>query len=627
MGRESDTPTKVGVSAATIGALGVVFGDIGTSPLYALRESLAGQGGVARVPILSSNVLGVLSLVFWALVLVITVKYVLIVMRADNDGEGGILALAALVRGRGRHDRELIMLGLFGTALLYGDGMITPAISVLAAVEGLEVVSPRFSSAVAPLAIAILMALFMIQHRGTETIGRFFGPIMALWFGVLAALGLIAMASNPSVLRSLNPYYAATFIVTNGATGFLILGSVFLVVTGGEALYADMGHFGVGPIRFGWFAVVLPSLMLNYLGQGALLLDRPDAIENPFYLLAPTWAHIPLTILATAATIIASQALITGAFSLTVQAINLDYLPRLHTRQTSIHNVGHVYVPSINWMLLVACIVLVVTFRSSSALAAAYGVAVTLTMVITTILVFVVARHRWSWGLGRSITVFTPLLAVDLAFALANGAKIPSGGWVPLAIGVIGFVIFTTWRTGRSLVGQRIERRAVSVADFVAGLDDDPAIRHPGTGVYLHREPGVIPPALLANLRHNSALHESVVLLSLTTDRQARVPKARRARLVHHDLGFAELELHYGFFDRPDLSADLNELLLDGLTFDVDHTSYFLGRERIEVTEEPGMAMWRERLFAFLHRNAGDPSSHFGLPSGHSIDIGTHVDL
>ncbi|MDH3301164.1 MAG: KUP/HAK/KT family potassium transporter, partial [Acidimicrobiia bacterium] len=469
--------------------------------------------------------------------------------------------------------------------------------------------------------------LFMIQHRGTETIGRFFGPIMAVWFSVLTTLGLAATAGNPSVLRALNPIHAARFLTNNGITGFLVLGSVFLVVTGGEALYADMGHFGVGPIRLGWFAVVLPSLMLNYLGQGALLLDQPEAIENPFFLLSPSWAHIPLTVLATAATIIASQALITGAFSLTVQAVNLDYLPRLHTRQTSAHNVGHVYVPSVNWMLLVACVVLVVTFRSSSALAAAYGVAVTLTMVITTVLVFAVARHRWNWGLGRSLIVFTPLLAVDLAFAGANVAKIPSGGWVPLGIGLVGFLIFTTWRTGRSIVRRRIERRAVSVSDFVAGLADDPPIRHPGTGVYLHREPGVIPPALLANLRHNSALHESVVLLSLTTDRQARVPKARRARLKHHDLGFAELELHYGFFDRLDVSKDLNELLLEGLTFDVQHTSYFLGRERIEVTEEPGMPMWRERIFAFLHRNASDPSSHFGLPSGHSIDIGTHVDL
>ncbi|MDH4279686.1 MAG: potassium transporter Kup [Acidimicrobiia bacterium] len=627
MGRESDTSASVGVSAATLGALGVVFGDIGTSPLYALRESLAGEGGGTRVPIETSSVLGVLSLMIWALLLVITVKYVLIVMRADNDGEGGILALASLVEGQGRHSRELILLGLFGTALLYGDGMITPAISVLAAVEGLEVVSPTFNSAVTPVAIVILVGLFMIQHRGTETIGRFFGPVMAVWFGVLASLGLTAMIGNPSVLRALNPLYAMWFIVDNGMTGFLVLGSVFLVVTGGEALYADMGHFGIGPIRLGWFAVVLPSLMINYLGQGALLLDQPGAIENPFFLLAPTWAHLPLTILATAATIIASQALITGAFSLTVQAVNLDYLPRLHTRQTSAHNVGHVYVPSVNWMLLAACIILVLTFGSSSALAAAYGVAVTLTMVITTMLVFVVARHRWKWGLVRSIAVFAPLLAVDLAFAVANGAKIPSGGWVPLALGLIGFLIFTTWRTGRSLVGQRIERRAVSVADFVGGLADDPPIRHPGTGVYLHREAGVIPPALLANLRHNAALHESVVLLSLITDRQARVPKARRARLTQHDLGFAEVELHYGFFDLPDVSKDLNELLIEGLTFDVDHTSYFLGRERIEVTAEPGMAMWREHIFAFLHRNAGDPSSHFGLPAGHSVDIGTHVDL
>ncbi len=636
--------TKAGPTGliTALGALGVVFGDIGTSPLYAFREALGSESNGAEsdaaVAVVEADVLGVLSLMFWALIIVITIKYVLLVMRADNDGEGGILALVALivpVSGTGATDDEpsganrrwLILLGLFGTALLYGDGMITPAISVLAAVEGLEVAAPALDALVLPIVAVILIALFAIQHRGTETVGRFFGPVMVVWFGVLAVLGLVSIASEPSVMRALSPTYGAAFFADNGVSGFLVLGAVFLVVTGGEALYADMGHFGLHAIRLNWFALVLPSLTLNYLGQGALLLQRPEAVDNPFFLLAPGWGRWPLTILATAATIIASQALITGAYSLTVQAINLDYLPRLRTEQTSAHHQGQVYVPSINWFLLAACLVLVFGFGSSGALAAAYGVAVTLTMIITTMLVYRVARVRWNWPTGRTVAVVAPLAVVDLAFVLANLAKIPDGGWVPLLVGLAGFVIFTTWRTGRRLVYQRIERRSVSVAGFVDGLKGKRLLRHPGTGVYLHREPGVVPPALLANLRHNDALHDTVVLLSVTTVGKPHVPPAARDRWVDHDLGFLELEMRYGFNDRPCIAEDLADLVSTRVSFDPDHTTYFLGRERIQATDMPGMASWREHLFVFLHRNAGDPSVHFGLPSNRTVDIGTHVDL
>ena len=612
------------LAVLSVGALGVVFGDIGTSPLYAFRESLAGEHGLA---VDEANVLGVLSLMFWSLIIVITVKYLMIVMRADNQGEGGILALAALVTGGGRTHRPLILLGLFGTALLYGDGMITPAISVLSAVEGVEVAAPSVHNWVVPIVVVILVGLFAIQRHGTETVGRFFGPVMVVWFSVIAVLGLAEIGAEPSVLRALDPTRAVAFFADNGGRGFLVLGSVFLVVTGGEALYADMGHFGRRPIQLGWFAIVLPALVLNYLGQGALLLSDPSAVENPFFLLAPSWAQWPLTGLATVATVIASQALITGAFSLTVQAINLDYLPRMHTVQTSPSRRGQIYVPAVNWFLLVACLGLVFAFGSSTRLAAAYGVAVTLTMVITTLLVASIARHRWSWSRMKTIIVLVPLLIVDVAFASANLFKIPAGGWFPLLIGVGGFAIFTTWRTGRRVIASRVVRAGLTVDDFVAGLAKNPPARHPGTGVYLHSRPGLVPPALLANLRHNDSLHDTIVFLSVTTDDRPHVNPAQRDRVTHHALGFHELEMRYGFMDPTDLATDLEGLLIDNVSFHEDHTTFFLGRERIEVTARPGMVPWREHLFAFLSRNAGDPTTHFGLPPERSVDIGTHVDL
>ncbi len=611
-------------TALTVGALGVVFGDIGTSPLYAFRVSLAGEHDLA---VDEANVLGVLSLMFWSLIIVITVKYLLVVMRADNHGEGGILALAALVTGGDRSRRPLILLGLFGTALLYGDGMITPAISVLSAVEGIEVAAPNVHNWVVPIVAVILVGLFAIQRHGTEVVGRFFGPVMLLWFAVLALLGIVEIVAEPGVVRAVDPTRAAVFLAGNGGRGFLVLGSVFLVVTGGEALYADMGHFGRRPIQNGWFTVVLPALVLNYFGQGALLLTDPSELESPFFHLAPGWAQWPLTVLATLATIIASQALITGAFSLTVQAINLDYLPRMRTVQTSPAHRGQVYVPAVNWGLLVACLGLVLGFRSSDALAAAYGVAVTLTMVITTLLMASIARRRWGWSRTRTVAVLAPLLAIDVAFAGANLFKIPDGGWFPLLIGLAGFTIFTTWRKGRRLVARRIERTGLSIDDFVAALAKRPPTRHPGTGVYLHRRPGLVPPALLANLRHNESLHETVVILSITTEERSHVNPVERDHVTHHELGFHELDLHYGFTDAINLTTDLQDLLIPGISFDVDHTTFFLGRERIEATDRKGMAPWREKLFAYLHRNASDPTTHFGLPPDRSLDVGSHVGI
>lgn len=609
-----------------LGALGVVYGDIGTSPLYALRESFAGDDPLA---VDEANLLGILSLIVWSLLIVVTLKYLVVVMRADNDGEGGILALSALVvkRGGPRRRALLIMLALFGTALLYGDGMITPAISVLAAVEGIEVAAPSVHAWVQPIAAVILVVLFAVQHRGTATIGRLFGPIMVLWFSSIALLGIAEMRHAPRVIHALDPTWAVRFFVDNGTRGFLVLGAVFLVVTGGEALYADMGHFGRRSIQAVWYGLVLPALILNYFGQGALLLDDPGAIENPFFLLAPGWAQWPLTILATAATVIASQALITGAFSLTAQAIHLDYLPRLHTVQTSDESRGHVYVPAINWFLLAACLTLVFAFGSSSRLAAAYGVAVTLTMVVTTLLVGHVAYHRWGWSAVATAALTWPLLVVDGAFALANVFKIPQGGWFPLLVGVVGFIVFTTWRTGRILLTRRLERSALSVGDFVDGLATDPPARHMGTGVYLHRTPGLVPPALLANLRFNESLHEQVVFLSIHSTDSPRVPRAARAVFTHHPLGFAEVELHYGFAETPDVADDLALLVGTGISFDEEVTTFFLGRERVEVSARPGMTAWREHLFAFLHRNAADPAQHFSIPAAHTVDIGTHVDI
>ncbi len=606
-----------------LGALGVVYGDIGTSPLYSLRESFEGAGH--ELVVNEANVLGVLSLILWSLILVISVKYLVFVMRADNHGEGGILALTALVTPADRPGRRrmvLVLVGLFGTALLYGDGIITPAISVLSAVEGTEVVTSSFDPYVIPMAVVILVGVFAIQRRGTGTIGKIFGPVMVAWFLVVGGLGAAKIGDAPEVLRAVSPTHAVQFFLDNGTAGFLALGSVFLVVTGGEALFADMGHFGRIPITLSWYGIVLPGLLLNYFGQGALLLNDPEAIDNPFYRLAPEWALIPLVVLATCATVIASQALISGAFSLTQQAAQLGYVPRLKITHTSAHERGQVYVPAVNWALMVACVAMVVGFRSSTNLAAAYGVAVTMTMAITTVLFYAVARERFGWSKLPTLAVCMVFLVVDLAFFGANIPKIPQGGWFPLVVGAIVFTLLTTWRAGRRLVAERLRKGQVPLSTLVEQLGEEGTPRLPGTAVYLFSLAGYAPPALLANLRLQGAVHERVVVLSIET---AEIPKVQPAyRLSRDDLGegVEQARLRFGFMDDPDAPAELR-FTLD----DPDATTYVIGAEAITVTPEEGIAGWREHLFALMHRNSTAASTYFHLPTDRTFSIGTHIDL
>jgi KUP system potassium uptake protein len=607
----------------TLGALGVVFGDIGTSPLYAFREAFEGHGH--ELEVVEANVLGVLSLVFWSLILVISIKYLALVMRADSDGEGGILTLTALVTPTARRGARwaLVLLGLFGTALLYGDGMITPAISVLSAVEGTTIAAPALEDLVIPLTVAILVAIFAVQRFGTHAVGRVFGPIMVLWFSVLGVLGARQVAAEPHVLAALDPRHGVEFFADNGMTGVLVLGSVFLVVTGGEALYADMGHFGHRPIAVAWFTVALPGLLLNYFGQGALLLQEPDSIDSPFFRLAPDWALVPMVVLATAATVIASQALISGAFSLTMQAVQLGYAPRLRIVHTSSDAQGQIYVPAINWVLMVACIGLVLGFRSSSSLAAAYGIAVTATMVITTVLFAVVARTLWGWSRVTVFAVTGVLLTVDLAFLAGNVPKIPAGGWFPIIAGGVVFVLLTTWKTGRDLVRERIQLGRVRLETYLEGLRSDPPTRVPGTAVYLFSMPGMTPPSLLANVRYNRVLHERVVVASVVTDDVPRCGEEDRLREVSLGDGVSLVEVHYGFMEDPDLHRDLGGLR----DIDVADATFFLGKETVVATHRPGMALWRERLFGVMGRNATSAADYFRLPSDRIFEVGTRVEI
>jgi KUP system potassium uptake protein len=618
------------VPLLALGALGIVYGDIGTSPLYAFRETFHGHGH--ELAVTETNVLGVLSLVFWSLVVVISIKYLLFVMRADNHGEGGILALVALVRGDGRSKvrrNTLILLGVFGTALLYGDAAITPAISVLSAVEGAEIAAPGLHRWVIPIACAILVGLFLIQQRGTTVIGRFFGPVMVLWFSVLAVLGGAKIVSEPGVLRAVNPLYAARFFVENGHTGFLALGAVFLVVTGGEALYADMGHFGLRPIKAAWFGLVLPALLLNYFGQGALLIADHEAVASPFFNLAPSWSLYPLVALATVATVIASQALISGVFSLTLQAIQLGYAPRHRVKHTSAAAMGQIYIPAVNWALMAACIALVIGFGSSAALAAAYGVAVTSTMLITTVLFYVVLRERFAWPIGRAAALCGLFVVIDGAFLGANVFKIPAGGWFPLLVAGAMFSLMTTWRTGRRIVAERNRRDDVPLRQLVRGLSDSPALvrRVPGTAVYLFSSPGLAPPALVANLRHNEALHERVIVASVVTAAEPRVSPARRATVEEVGDGVHQVVLGYGFMEEPDVPQGLGQGEAGHLAIDPSGVTYFLGAELIRVTEREGMAMWREYLFAVVSRNATPAAVYFNLPLSQTIILGTAIEL
>jgi KUP system potassium uptake protein len=614
-------------------ALGVVYGDIGTSPLYAIRECFFGSHAVAPT---YENILGVLSLIIYALLLVISIKYVLIVMRADNQGEGGILALTALVPGRGGERGVsarlavgrpvLITLGIFGTALLYGDGMITPAISVLGAVEGLEVATPLFRPYVVPITVAILIGLFGIQKFGTHRVGGLFGPIVIIWFVTIAALGMRWIVRAPAVLGAFDPRHALNFFSDNGFTGFAVLGAVFLVVTGGEALYADMGHFGKKPIRLAWFALVLPSLVLNYLGQGALLLLDPRT-AHPFFRLAPSWVLLPLVGLSTAAAIIASQALISGSFSITRQAIQLGLAPRLDVEHTSAREMGQIYLPQVNWALMIATVLIVIGFGSSGAVAGAYGIAVTLTMVITVLLLYVVLIERWQWPKPAAVAVMVLFLSIDLAFFGANALKIVQGGWVTLAVALILFTVMTTWKTGRRLVAERLSARAVPLPEFMATVDATGPLRVPGTAVFMTAQPTGTPPALSHNLRYNKVLHEHVVVLTVATAQVPHVPPEERVSIepLGHDL--FNVRVQYGFMENPDVPAALLQAREQGLLLDDDDLTYFLGRETIIVTRKKGMAIWREKLFVLMARNAVRATAFFRLPPERVVELGVQVEM
>jgi len=609
-----------------LASLGVVFGDIGTSPLYAVRECLNRAHGVPTSP---ENVLGIVSLVFWALMLVISLKYVAYVLRADNAGEGGMLALTALATSsselRPWAHRLALTVGLFGAALLFGDGIITPAISVLSAVEGLGVAAHAFEPVILPAASAILVLLFFQQRHGTGRVGAVFGPVMLTWFGVLALLGVVNIVESPSILGAVSPSHAIGFFVRNGRLGFLVLGSVFLVVTGGEALYADMGHFGARPIRIAWFAVTLPALLLNYFGQGALLLRKPEALASPFYNLAPTWGLYPLVALSTLATIIASQALISGAFSVTRQALMLGFLPRVRIQHTSAHQIGQIYVPIVNWGLMLGAVGAVWGFGSSSGLAAAYGVAVTLDMTITTLLAYVVARMQWRWSKALALAITIPLLCVELVFLSSNLTKIKHGGWFPLAIGALMYTIFTTWRRGRQLLFTKIKERSVPLEDFLELMNVERPARVPGTAVYLTGNDSGTPPALLQGLLHMRAVHERVLLLTIITEKVARVPLEQRVRIDGYDSGFSRAVARYGFMETPDVPELFQRPEFENHS--LEYVTFFLGRETVLPDKQAGMALWREHLFAFLTRNARPATAFFGIPPSQVVEIGTQIEI
>jgi KUP system potassium uptake protein len=620
------------LAALALGALGVVYGDIGTSPLYALKECFSGKHGVEPSP---DNVLGVLSLVFWAMTFVVTFKYLSFVMRADNRGEGGILALQALVSRKDpdkRGRKVLLVLGIFGAALLYGDGIITPAISVLSAVEGVTVAAPALTPLVVPLTVLILAGLFLIQRSGTARVGSIFGPVMLLWFTVIGALGAHGIWRDPSVLAAVNPLHGVRFFGQNGGTGFLVLGAVVLCITGGEALYADMGHFGKRPIRLAWLGLAMPALTLNYFGQGALLLHQPAARENPFFLLAPEWAIYPLIGLATLATIVASQALISGAFSLTHQAVQLGYCPRITVKHTSHTEMGQIYVPEVNWAIGAACIALVLGFKSSSNLAAAYGIAVTGTMSITTLLFHRVMRDLWRWPRWRSWPLTVSFLAVDLSFFGANIVKFEDGGWFPIAVAAVVFVLMSTWKRGRALVGDMLRDAGLPLELFLDDVVRRKPTRIPGTAVFMTSNLGSAPPVLLHHVKHNKVLHERIILTSVLTEEVPTVPEAER--VVTRDLGsgFYQVVAHYGFMEQPNIPALLESLATrEGIDQRLDvkplEVSYYLGRETLLATGAARLATWRKKLFIVMSRNSATASAFFGLPPNRVVELGAQIQL
>ena len=608
-----------------LASLGIVYGDIGTSPLYAMRECFYGQHAVAPT---RANVLGVLSLILWSLILIISIKYLILILRADNRGEGGILALATLVSDVVRRGKFLLLLGLFGAALLYADGMITPAISVMSAVEGLHIATPFFEPYVLPIAIAILIALFVFQKYGTTRVGTVFGPLTMLWFTAISLLGFQQIIRAPEVLAAINPIHGYEFFMINGSRGFVVLGAVFLVVTGGEALYADIGHFGTAPIRLTWFAVVLPALTLNYFGQGALLLSQPEAAVNPFYRMVPSWALYPMVMLATGAAVIASQAIISGAFSLTMQAIQLGFSPRLKVIYTSAGVMGQIYVPLVNWGLMVACIALVLGFRTSSNLAAAYGVAITTTMLITTILFYFVARRRWHWPAGAALPIAAFFIIIDLAFFGANMLKVAHGGWFPLLVSAAILFLMLTWRKGRRVLRSRLSEICIPLDAFLPDLKSQSIRRVPGTAVYMSGNRFGTPLALLHNLKHNKVLHEQIVLLTVRTEEVPYLANPRdRVALENLDEGFWRAQVHFGFMEKPDVPAALDRMKQTALCLEPMRTTYFIGRETILATRKLGLSSWRGSIFAWMTRNAGDVTSYFCLPPNGIVELGARVEV
>ena len=622
---------SAGMVALVAGAVGVVFGDIGTSPLYTIKEMFHPHFGLTPD---AATVKGLLSLGFWSLLLVVTMKYVIVIMRADNDGEGGIMALTALaqrsLKPGSRMSYTVGILGIFGAALFFGDGMITPPITVLGAVEGLEVISPVFKQWVVPISLVILIMLFAVQRFGTAKVGKAFGPIMITWFVVIAALGAYNIAQNPIVLKAMNPYWAWNFFATHNWHAVLILGAVVLTVTGGEALYADMGHFGKKPIRWGWFGFVLPALVLNYFGQGAVLLENPAAVANPFYMSIPAWAQIPMLVLATVAAAVASQAVITGAFSVTRQAIQLGYLPRLAIRYTSKDTIGQIYVPSINWMLLAAVILLVFAFRSSTALATAYGLSVTGTMLIDTLLLAIVAYTRWPDTRKWVLPLCALFLLIDLAFLIANGAKLMTGigAWVPLFIGIGAFTMMRTWRRGRELLRAEIRKEGIQLDSFLPGLMLAPPVRVPGTAVFMTADKTVVPHALMHNLKHNKVLHERNVLLTVDTLNVPYAPKEKRLKIEAIGNDFYRVVILFGFMETPDVPlALMRSCDKGGIYFDPMDTTYFASRETIVVSANRGMPIWRDKLFALMHRNAASATGFFRIPGNRLVELGSQVQI
>jgi len=612
--------------ALTLGCIGVVYGDIGTSPLYALRESVTAAVGAGN-PASETVVFGILSLIIWALLIVVTAKYVLLLLRADNHGEGGTLALMALARRAVAGGGPIILLGIISGALFYGDAIITPALSVLSAIEGLKVVTPAFDPYIVPLTVAVLAGLFAVQSRGTAKVAMFFGPLTLLWFLAIALAGLWHIGQNSSVLLAFNPLYGIDFMLHHGWVGFAVLGAVFLVVTGAEALYADLGHFGIGPIRFAWLSIVLPALTLNYLGQGALVLANPKAVENPFFLLYPEWALLPMVLLATIATVIASQAVITGAYSLTRQAIQLGLLPRLEVRHTSESTFGQIYMPRVNALLLVGVILLVVLFRSSSALASAYGIAVTGTMVVTGMLAFIVVWKVWRWRVLLAAAIIAPFLLIDLTFLAANMLKVFEGGWMPLALGALVMIVMYTWLRGSRILYEKTRRLETPLDALVAKLEKKSPPRVPGTAVFLTGDPISAPTALLHSLKHYKVLHENNVILTVETAPTPRVDPSDRVHIEPISATFTRIVLRFGFMEQPNVPRALGFARKLGWNFDVMATSFFLSRRTLRPAVNSGMPRWQDRLFIGLARSANDATDYFQIPTGRVVEVGTQVTV